>query len=184
MVILASASPRRKELLSMAGVEYISIPAEVDETPPSNILPAELPGFLSSLKADAVSAKHPEDIVIGADTIVVIDDNVLGKPKDKDDAVRMLKSLSGRTHTVYTGVTITRHCDSKKISFTSSAQVEFYPLSDSEIDKYIATGDPFDKAGAYGIQSPGCVLVKGIVGDYFTVMGLPIAETVRRLSSF
>lgn len=179
MIILASNSPRRRELLTMAGIEYTCIPSDAEEIIPEGLPVQKVPEHLSRLKAEAVFASHPEDTVIGSDTIVFIDGMILGKPADKDGAFEMLRRLSGRTHTVYTGVTIMspRGTD----SFTSATDVEFFPLTDDEIRDYIATGEPMDKAGAYGIQGYGCVLVKKIDGDYFTVMGLPIAETVRRL---
>lgn len=179
MIILASASPRRRELLTMAGVEYQCIPADIEETVPQGTPTEKITEVLSMQKAGAVFAQHPEDTVIGSDTVVVIDGKVLGKPKSEEEAFTMLKQLSGRVHTVYTGVTL---CSPKgSCSFTSHTEVEFYPLKDEEIRDYIRTGEPMDKAGSYGIQGYGCVLVKRINGDYFTVMGLPIAETVRAL---
>lgn len=179
MIILASASPRRRELLKMAGIEYKCIPADIEETVPDGTPVEKITEVLSAQKAEAVFRTHTDDTVIGSDTIVVIDGKVLGKPKNKDDAFHMLLMLSGRVHTVYTGVTICAKDGTH--SFTSSTEVEFYPLTDEEINEYIATGEPMDKAGSYGIQGYGAVLVKRINGDYFTVMGLPIAETVRAL---
>lgn len=179
MIILASASPRRKELLSMAGINYTCIPSDAAETVPEGLSASAIPEYLSGLKADAVFCQHPTDTVIGSDTIVYIDGRVLGKPGSKSEAYVMLKTLSGRKHTVYTGVTILS--PGREDRFTSSTEVEFYELSDEEILNYIDSGEPMDKAGAYGIQGLGAVLVKRIIGDYFTVMGLPIAETVRRL---
>ena len=181
-VILASASPRRKELLGYIVPRFEIIPADVDE-----ILPKEIPAeksaeFLAVKKAEHISAQHPESIVIGSDTVVIVDGEILGKPADEADAYRMLKKLSGKTHTVVTGVCISQ--GEKKKSFSEATQVEFYPLSEEEIRDYIATGDPMDKAGAYGIQGEGCVLIKGIEGDFFTVMGLPAARLKRELAEF
>ena len=180
MIILASTSPRRKELLSMAGIEYTCIPSDAEEIIPDDLPADKVPEHLSFIKADAVFRSHPEDTVIGADTIVYVDGEILGKPKDKDDAFFMLKKLSGRTHTVFTGVTVISPAGRK--SFTSSTEVEFYNLSDDEIQRYIETGEPMDKAGAYGIQGYGSILVKRICGDYFTVMGLPVAEVARAIA--
>ena len=179
MIILASSSPRRQELLTMAGIDYTCIPSDAAEIVPDDIPAASVPEYLAVLKAEAVFQNHPEDIVIGSDTIVVIDDTILGKPKNKEDAFSMLRMLSGRTHTVYTGVAILS--PKGRDSFTSSTEVTFYDLTDTEIREYIETGEPMDKAGSYGIQGFGSVLVKEIHGDYFTVMGLPVAETIRRI---
>lgn len=179
MIILASASPRRRELLTQAGFDYQCIPSDAEEIIPVGTPIDRVTEHLSFLKAEAVFAKHPDDIVIGSDTVVAIDGEILGKPKTAEEAFFMLKKLSGRIHTVFTGVTILSPVG--RSSFTSATEVEFYSLSDDEIREYIATGEPMDKAGAYGIQGSGCVLVKRINGDYFTVMGLPIAETARRL---
>ena len=181
-VILASASPRRKELLGYIVPRFEIIPADVDE-----ILPKEIPAeksaeFLAVKKAEHISAQYPESIVIGSDTVVIVDGEILGKPADEADAYRMLKKLSGKVHTVVTGVCISK-CEKKK-SFSEATRVEFYPLSEEEIRGYIATGDPMDKAGAYGIQGEGCVLIKGIEGDFFTVMGLPAARLKRELAEF
>jgi len=179
MIILASASPRRKELLTRVGFDFQCIPSDAEEVIPEGTPVDRVTEHLSFRKAESVFATHREDIVIGSDTIVVIDGEILGKPKTPEEAFFMLKKLSGRIHTVYTGVTILS--PKGRSSFTSATEVEFYPLSDKEILDYIATGEPMDKAGSYGIQDYGSVLVKRINGDYFTVMGLPIAETTRRI---
>ncbi len=181
-VILASASPRRKELLGYVVPHFDIIPADVDETLPKGISADNSAEFLAVKKAEHVSALHPESIVIGSDTVVIVDGEILGKPADEEDAYRMLKMLSGKVHRVVTGVCISN--GEKKRSFSESTKVEFYPLSDEEIRAYIATGDPMDKAGAYGIQGEGCILIKGIEGDFFTVMGLPAARLKRELASF
>ena len=181
-VILASASPRRKELLGYIVPRFEIIPADVDETLPKEIPAEKSAEFLAVKKAEHISAQYPESIVIGSDTVVIVDGEILGKPADEADAYRMLKKLSGKTHMVVTGVCISQ--GEKKKSFSEATQVEFYPLSEEEIRDYIATGDPMDKAGAYGIQGEGCVLIKGIEGDFFTVMGLPAARLKRELAEF
>ncbi|MCX4257549.1 MAG: Maf family protein [Oscillospiraceae bacterium] len=181
-VILASASPRRKELLGYVVPRFDIIPADVDETLPEEISADKSAEYLAVKKAEHVSALYPESIVIGSDTVVIVDGEILGKPANEADAYRMLKTLSGKIHTVVTGVCISK--GGKKKSFSEAAEVEFYPLSDEEIHAYIATGDPVDKAGAYGIQGEGCILVKCISGDFFTVMGLPAARLKRELSAF
>lgn len=181
-IILASASPRRKELLQLAGVEFTVDVDDADETLEEGILPENAVKRLAEIKAKAVFEKHFDDIVIGADTVVSVDDQILGKPKDYNEANEMLNLLSGRKHFVFTGVCIMSK--EKTVVFSQKTTVEFYSLSQSEIDEYISSGDCFDKAGSYGIQTNGCTLVKGIEGDYFNVVGLPVAETVRKLKEF
>ena len=181
-IILASASPRRKELMGYIVPRFEIIPADVDETLPKEIPAEKSAEFLAVKKAEHISAQYPESIVIGSDTVVIVDGEILGKPADEADAYRMLKKLSGKVHTVITGVCISK--GEKKKSFSEATRVEFYPLSEEEIRGYIATGDPMDKAGAYGIQGEGCVLIKGIEGDFFTVMGLPAAKLKRELAEF
>lgn len=181
-IILASASPRRKELMTLAGVDFTVRTEPTDETVDKNMTPEQTVVFLARKKASAVALKEPHKTVVGADTVVEIDGRILGKPADYDEAFRMLSQLSGRSHNVYTGVCII--CGDKEEAFCEKTEVTFFKLSDKEIDDYIKTGDCFDKAGAYGIQSRGCTLVKKINGDYFNVVGLPIAEVVRRLASF
>lgn len=181
-LILASGSPRRKELMSKAGYEFTVVTADVDETVPENTPPYEAVQLLSKKKAQAVLAHNPDSIVIGADTVVAADGEILGKPADSDDAFRMLKMLSGKVHRVYTGVTVASA--EKCVTFYDETGVEFYKLSDREVYDYISTGEPADKAGAYGIQEKGCLLVKRIDGDFFNVMGLPIAKLYRELEDF
>ncbi|MBQ8209403.1 MAG: septum formation inhibitor Maf [Clostridia bacterium] len=180
-VILASASPRRKELLTLAGIEYTVIPSECEEVLPDNITPADAVEELARQKAEDVFKRHSDCMIIAADTVVALGNTILGKPKNDDDAFSMLTSLSGNIHTVYTGVCI-KTADREEI-FHSATDVEFYELTDKEIRDYIATKEPCDKAGAYGIQGKGSLLVKGIHGDYFNVVGLPLAETVRRINN-
>ena len=178
-IILASKSPRRQELIKRITDDFEVIVSDVPEALPEGLAPEEAPVFLASRKAQAVAADHPDKTVIGADTVVILDGEIMGKPNGEDDTVRMLSALSGRTHTVITGCCIIR--GTRKRAFSQTTSVEFYPLGEREIMEYIASGEPFDKAGAYGIQGMGSLLVKGIVGDYFNVMGLPVAELKREL---
>lgn len=179
-IILASASPRRKELLTLAGIEYDVIVSQCEETLPDGITPDKAVEELARQKAEDVFSHNSDAMVIAADTVVALGNTILGKPKDEEDAFNMLSSLSGRRHTVFTGVCI-RTKDKTDI-FHVATEVEFYDLTEKEIRDYIATKEPMDKAGAYGIQGKGFVLVKGIHGDYFNVVGLPLAETVRHLN--
>ena len=179
MLILASKSPRRRELLDLAGLTYTCIPSDVDETVPEGMAPEDMPEYLAAKKAEAVLAGHPGDTVLGSDTLVILDGEVMGKPATQQEARDMLNSLSGRVHYVYTGVAILSA--QRRCTFTTCTKVEFYPLTEEEIEDYICSGEPMDKAGAYGIQGRGSLLVKRIQGDYYTVVGLPIAEVVRHL---
>lgn len=181
-IILASNSPRRKELLTLAGIDYSVVPSECDEFLPEKIKPADAVEMLAEQKAKDVFSRYPEAVVIAADTVVALGDTILGKPADDEDAFNMLSTLSGKTHTVYTGVCI-MSADKSEV-FHCATEVEFYTLTEKEILDYIATKEPCDKAGAYGIQGKGSLLVKGIRGDYFNVVGLPLAETVRCLKKF
>ena len=179
MIILASASPRRKELLDLICENFKIIPADIDESLDSNVGLYDIPEYLARKKAAAVYRLHPDDVVIGCDTGVFIDNQMIGKPKSDKAAAHILKMLSGRTHRVITGCAI--YGKGEPISFSKVTEVEFYKLSDEEILEYVATGEPMDKAGAYGIQGKGGVLIKQIRGDYFNVVGLPVAEMKRRL---
>lgn len=181
-LILASASPRRKEIMQTAGLEFSVFVSDTDETLPDGISASDAVTELSYRKALAVAKTHPDDTVIGADTVVALDGNILGKPSDKDDAARMLRSLSGKTHKVFTGVCIIRNSEVTK--FFEETDVTFFQLTDEEIDAYIDTNEPMDKAGSYGIQGKGCALVKGICGDYFNVVGLPAARLLKELKNF
>ncbi len=181
-IILASASPRRKELLTTAGVEFEVLVSDADETIPEGTLPVDAAMLTAEKKALAVAEKCTDAVVIGADTIVVLDGRILGKPKDEADAKAMLRFLSGREHEVITGVCLTDGIKTEK--FAQVSKVKFYELTDAEIAAYVATKEPNDKAGAYGIQGKGCVLVEGIEGDYFNIVGLPVAATVRALKNF
>lgn len=180
--ILASASPRRKELLKFVTDDFKIICADIDETVPQGVSSFDAPEFLANKKAKAISEKHPDSIIIAADTVVISDDEILGKPKDEQDAFLMIKKLSGKTHFVVTGCSIAHKNKTK--SFSVCSKVTFYKLSDGEIYDYISKNESLDKAGAYGIQGYGSVLVEKIEGDYFNIVGLPVAELKRRLKEF
>ena len=175
-VILASASPRRRELLTLIGIAHTVVPADVDESIHPDEAPAVYAERLARAKASAIPMSDATSITIGSDTIVVIDDRVLGKPRDRRDATEMLRSLSGRTHTVYTAVAVRR--GEHLVSGVEHVAVTFRALSDATIESYIATGEPMDKAGAYGIQGYGATIVERIDGDYFAVMGMPLGRLV------
>lgn len=181
-IILASASPRRQELLKDVVSDFKVVVSSADEVVPSGMKTEDIPKHLALIKASDVLSTNPDSVVIGSDTIVVIDDKVLGKPKDEQDAFLMLKALSGRKHFVMTGCAIVSL--QKKVSFTVKTEVEFFELTDEEINSYIKTRDSFDKAGAYGIQSQGKTLVKAIYGDYYSVVGLPVGQLKRELEKF
>lgn len=170
-LILASQSPRRRELLARLGLPFTVAPAGVDETMDPERDPYDEVARLSQAKADAVPV-GPDDVVVAADTVVVLDGRVLGKPKDPDDAARMLRALSGRSHQVMTGLTVKR--GGRRWPLTAVTRVWFRPLSGAEIDAYIASGEPMDKAGAYGIQGLAAAFVERLDGDYFNVVGLPL----------
>ena len=177
MYILASASPRRRELFGLISDDFRIVPSNAEETAPDGIAAENLPERLARLKAGDIAAKYPFDTVIGADTVVILDGKVLGKPENPEDAVRMLTALSGKRHKVVTGCAVCKNGACR--SFSSVTEVEFYPLDDREISDYVATGEPLDKAGAYGIQGRGALFVKSINGDYFNVVGLPVAALHR-----
>ena len=181
-IILASQSPRRRELLEQIGLtDFIIRPARGEELPHPELTPAQLVEELSRQKAGEVArSARPGDIVIGADTVVAVDGRVLGKPRSPEQAREMLAALSGRTHTVYTGVTVLR--DGLALTQHEATCVRFRPLTREEIDAYVATGEPMDKAGAYGIQGRGALLVEAIDGDYANVVGLPVCRLGRMLA--
>ena len=176
-LILASASPRRKELLRLITEDFKIIPSGAKEAVPDGIPPEKQPEYLARLKAEDIAKKYPHGTVIGADTSVIVDECVLGKPHGREQAKTMLKMLAGRTHKVITGCAVIKNGECR--SFSSVTEVEFYPLTEKEIEEYIATGEPFDKAGAYGIQGKGGLLVKAICGDWYNVVGLPVARLAR-----
>ena len=180
MIILASKSPRRKELLSFITTDFTVKSADVDETLPQGITPDKAVEYLSKIKAEPL--KNENDIVIGADTVVALDGKILGKPRDEADAFATLRMLSGKEHSVFTGVSVIK---GKKIeTFSVQTKVKMFELTDKEIEEYIATAEPFDKAGSYGIQGKGSLLVEKIDGDYFNVVGLPISRLNRVLKLF
>ncbi len=180
-MILASQSPRRRELLSLITEDFRIIPAKGEEVLPEKISPGNAVLTLSEQKADEIYRENRGEVIVAADTIVAIDGKILGKPADEKDAFAMLKTLSGRVHEVFTGVCVI-FANGRKERFFEETKVEFYELSDAEIADYIKTGEPMDKAGAYGIQGKGALLVKRIDGDYYNVMGLPVARLLRVLN--
>ena len=175
-IILASSSPRRTELLTMIGIPHEVMPADIDESYTVGEPAIAHAERLAREKGQVIAAEHPEALVVSADTIVVIDGLVLGKPRDEHDAARMLGLLSGRTHTVFTAVAVSRH--GRTESTVESVAVTFRDLTEAEIEAYIATGEPMDKAGSYGIQGFGATIVERIDGDYFAVMGLALTRLV------
>ncbi|WP_409289531.1 Maf family protein [Peribacillus sp. SCS-37] len=181
-IILASSSPRRKELLQLLQIPFEIEASDADETLPETISPEEAVIMLAERKARAVFDKHGDACVIGSDTIVVNEGRILGKPAGRDDARSMLLSLSGKKHHVLTGVSIMK--ENQKTTFFEKTEVIFWDLTEKEIENYLDSGEPFDKAGSYGIQGYGSLLVKEIAGDYFSVVGLPVARLSRELKLF
>ena len=181
-LILASQSPRRRELLSRITSDFTVEPSNGEEIIPEGSSPAKAVQCLAECKAREVSLRHPDALVIGSDTIVTIDGQILGKPHSKEHCISMLQQLSGRVHQVYTGVALS--INGKTETFFDVTDVEFYSLSQEDIDWYVSLDEPWDKAGGYGIQGQGSLLVKGIRGDYFTVMGLPVAMLARKLKPY
>lgn len=175
-VILASASPRRHELLTLAGIPHAVIPAHIDESALPDERPAAHAERLAREKAVVLARAEPEALVIAADTIVVLDGRIMGKPRDTDDAVAALRALSGRRHTVVTGMACA--INGQLESSVEEVAVTFRSLGDDEILEYVATGEPMDKAGSYGIQGYGATIVRRIDGDYFAVMGLSLVRLV------
>jgi septum formation protein len=175
-VVLASSSPRRRDLLNLIGISHEVHPANIDETMRPREVPRRHAERLAREKASAIAVRDPDRITIGADTIVVLNRKVLGKPRDEADAARMLGMLSGREHTVITAVAVAR--GRKLRSAIEEVRVKFRRLRNDEIEAYIATGEPMDKAGAYGIQGFGATIVERVEGDYFAVMGLPLVRLV------
>lgn len=182
-IVLASASPRRQELLSQLGLSFSVRAPNIDESGAGECSPGTLVETLSRAKTMHLARDcTPQDCIIAADTVVVLDGQILGKPSTEEDAFQMLRALSGRSHKVFTGLTVQQ---GKRIVTTHEmTTVHFRPLSDQTIRQYIKTGEPMDKAGAYGIQGYGALLVLGIQGDYFNVVGLPLGRLSEALSSF
>ncbi len=184
-LLLASQSPRRRELLTGCGLPYVLAPKyECEETFPDRLAAEEVPVYLSQLKSDAYPAPlEPGDILLTADTVVILDGRVLGKPRDRDDARDMLHTLSGRTHTVISGVTLRTAV--RRRTFSARSDVRFRPLSDEEIDYYLDNHRPYDKAGSYGIQEwIGYAAIERIDGSFYNVMGLPIQKVYTELEKF
>ena len=182
-LILASASPRRAEILRSAGIAFNVLSSAVDETPMPGEAPQELVRRLALAKAELVAARAVGPaIVIAADTVVVLEGEILGKPRTSEDARQMLEKLSGRTHTVLTGVTLVRLPDAERREFMETTQVHFAAISNEEILKYLASGEPFDKAGSYAIQGLAGRYIPRIDGCYFNVVGLPLARLCKELA--
>jgi septum formation protein len=179
MLILASASPRRRELLKQAGLAFTVVPADIDETRRDGEAPAAYVQRLALEKARVIHALHPEATVLGADTTVVCDGEVLNKPADRAEAERMLRSLAGRGHEVHTGVAVVSSGEER--SHVETTRVFFGPIAEADLAQYLSTGDSLDKAGAYGIQGYAARWIPRIEGDFFNVMGLPIAAVVQLL---
>lgn len=179
-IILASASPRRKEILELADLKFDVMPSDAQEIT-TKTAPNEVVMELASLKAkDIYKKSEKQSMIVGADTVVAYQGQILGKPTDEADAKRMLTMLSGQTHEVYTGVCIIE--DGKTKTFYEETKVTFYEISDEQIDHYIKTGEPMDKAGSYGIQGKAAVFIKGIEGDYYNVVGFPIARFFQEIT--
>lgn len=183
-IVLASGSPRRRELLERVGLtDFVVRVPEVEESFPGGLPPQEVVSYISREKAEAAAKLcGPGDIVITADTMVFLDDQRLGKPRDEAHALEMLTALQGRRHTVCTGVTLLQ--GAKRLTQSESTDVFFRSATEEELRRYIATGEPMDKAGAYGVQGRGALLVERLEGDFFNVMGLPVLRLARMLESF
>ena len=179
-IVLASQSPRRKELISLIADNVLIRPADCDETLPEGTSPRDAVEYLSKIKNNAArEISQADEIVVSADTVVAVDDIILGKPVDKSDARYMISLLQGRVHSVYTGVTIST--GDRVVTFSEKTDVEFNPMTESEIEEYISLSEPYDKAGSYGIQGKACVYIKGLNGDYFNVVGLPVSRLYNEL---
>lgn len=174
-IILASGSPRRKELLTQIGVAYEIRKAEGEEIITSAV-PTEAVKELSMQKAQEVAGKCDGTVIIGADTVVAADGQILGKPKDKEDAMRMLRMLQGKTHEVITGVTVLLKEEQKTVQFAEVTKVHVFPMTEAQMETYVESREPMDKAGAYGIQGKFAAYVSGIEGDYNNVVGLPVGR--------
>ena len=183
-IVLASGSPRRRELLERIGVtDFVVRTPEVEESFPEGLTPEKVVAYISREKADAAAKLcGPEEIVITADTMVFLDQARLGKPRDEAHALEMLTALQGRRHTVCTGVSVCQGL--KRLTETESTDVFFRPATEAELRRYIATGEPMDQAGAYGVQGRGALLVERLEGDFFNVMGLPVLRLARMLEKF
>lgn len=181
-VILASASPRRQELLKQIFETFLVCPAQMEEVVPDSLPVDACPAYLATEKAKCVALQYPEDLVIGSDTAVILGDEMLGKPADAEDAIRMLQALSGKAHQVITGCCLVH--GEKVHAFSEKTDVKFKNLTDNEIATYVATGEPMDKAGAYGIQGLGGALVAAVHGDFDNVVGLPVERLREEIRHF
>ena len=181
-LILASASPRRRELLRLITTEFTALAGDLDESAVKAASPKELALALGRGKCEALARRYPADTVIGCDTVVDWNGQVFGKPRDARDARRMLRALSGADHLVHTGVWVSKN--GRGEGFAATTRVRFYPLSDRQIEDYIATGEPFDKAGGYGIQGAAALFCEEIEGCYYNIMGLPVSRLARLLRKF
>ncbi|HLR09348.1 MAG TPA: Maf family protein [Bacillota bacterium] len=181
-LILASSSPRRQELLNQVGIPFTLRKQDVDESKITTTNPLEKVKQLASLKGLSTPLKDDKEVILSADTVVAYQERIFEKPQSKEEAYQMIAALSGATHDVLTGVMLRSQDDA--YVFAERTKVEFWPLTPEEIEWYVSTDDPYDKAGAYGIQSLGTVLVKRLIGDYANVVGLPIARVVRELKNF
>lgn len=181
-IVLASASPRRQELLRQVGLSFRVVPSGIDEKVTSPMAPGGLVEYLAVSKATDVAAKVPGALVIGADTIVVVDGDVLGKPGSREEAIAMLERLAGREHQVMTGVALVQ--GARKLVAHEKTAVRFGTLTRAQIERYVDSGEPMDKAGGYGIQGRAAAMIEAIHGDYSNVVGLPLHRTVRMLSQF
>ena len=180
-IVLASVSPRRRELLESLGLRVIVVPSEIDEGNRQGFRPLELAQLHADAKAQAVAVRELAHVILAADTVVDVDGVSLGKPRDRDEAAAMLGRLAGREHLVHTAYSLVDLPGGRRLAETVTTRVRFYPLGQDEIDAYVATGDPLDKAGAYGIQGLASKFVERIEGCYFNVMGLPVALVYRYL---
>lgn len=181
-IILASASPRRRELLTQIGISFTIQKAEKEETVTTSV-PSEAVKELALQKAREVAEKYPADVVIGADTIVAANGQILGKPKDAEDAIQMLRMLQGGSHEVITGVAILLNNGEKLINFAETTRVHVFPMTEEQICSYVESGEPMDKAGSYGIQGTFAAYISGIEGDYNNVVGLPVGRLYQEVLS-
>ncbi len=180
-IVLASVSPRRKELLSSLGLRVIVVPSEIDEGSRPGYQPRDLAELHAGAKAARVAEREPKAVILAADTVVDVDGFSFGKPQDSAEAASMLRRLAGREHLVHTAFALIDGPSGRRLAESVTTRVRFYPLAPEEIEAYVATGDPMDKAGAYGIQGRGATLVERIDGDFYTVMGLPLGRVARGL---
>lgn len=181
-LVLASSSPRRLELLSLLRIPFTISPALCEEIPQPSLSPSGQVEQLAQQKAQDVLARYPQALVLGADTLVALDQQVFGKPQNEDQAFAMLNALQGKTHSVWTGISLLSATESR--CFSQETKVTFCPLSSAQIRGYIAQGESLDKAGGYGIQGMGGAFVQGIAGDYFNVVGLPLSAVAQALGDF